>query len=294
MLETILVAMFLAFGSILPIIYDGLERKVRAALQSRIGPPITQTLYDVVKLFHKESKPVNTYPYVAYAVVTSILLLTASLTGLALLALTGDYATYLTLTIITLMVAHTSQTIAPLLIPSPFSQIGGAREVVLSLVNESTLLVSVGIYLATSPKTLNRPLDPALAIGVAIVLTMLAISTYVATGRTPFDIAEAEPELASGTIVELSGPLLALHIYSTLMKRLVVKTLFVLLALMLFVAPGPLLLALAFISIPVAWLAYSIPAVLLGRSRIDLAPRTLVKIYLVLLALSITELLLVM
>ena len=36
-------------------VYDGVERKVRAAIHTRIGPPVLQTWYDIVKLFSKEA-----------------------------------------------------------------------------------------------------------------------------------------------------------------------------------------------------------------------------------------------
>jgi len=35
-------------------IFDGLRRKITARLQNRIGPPITQTWYDILKLLRKE------------------------------------------------------------------------------------------------------------------------------------------------------------------------------------------------------------------------------------------------
>jgi len=52
------------FGAWLSILLDGVERKIKARIQSRIGPPVTQTLYDLLKLLEKEVKPIHTMPFV--------------------------------------------------------------------------------------------------------------------------------------------------------------------------------------------------------------------------------------
>ena len=38
---------------------SGLDRKLTARVQRRIGPPVLQPFYDVVKLFHKEPLALN-------------------------------------------------------------------------------------------------------------------------------------------------------------------------------------------------------------------------------------------
>ena len=44
------------FGSVLlGLVYKGLDRKLAAQMQGRIGPPIRQPFYDVVKLMVKEN-----------------------------------------------------------------------------------------------------------------------------------------------------------------------------------------------------------------------------------------------
>ena len=44
-----------AFGIIFGLLYKGIDRKLSAHMQGRIGPPIRQPFRDVVKLFTKEN-----------------------------------------------------------------------------------------------------------------------------------------------------------------------------------------------------------------------------------------------
>ena len=53
------------FGIIFGLLYKGIDRKLAAHMQGRIGPPIRQPFRDVVKLFTKENiVPENAIPWV--------------------------------------------------------------------------------------------------------------------------------------------------------------------------------------------------------------------------------------
>ena len=53
------------FGIILGLIYKGIDRKLSARMQGRIGPPIRQPFRDIVKLFTKENIiPENSIPWI--------------------------------------------------------------------------------------------------------------------------------------------------------------------------------------------------------------------------------------
>ena len=47
--------------------YEGLHRKINARLQNRIGPPIIQPFYDVIKLFQKKNLRSQNDPFFKYA-----------------------------------------------------------------------------------------------------------------------------------------------------------------------------------------------------------------------------------
>ncbi len=100
-------------GSILPVILDGVERKLKARVQSRIGPPITQTLYDLLKLTIKESKPLHTAPFIYFSVTSAVLTMMLSLVHAHFYALNGDVLIF-TLSISLLAVSLTMFTLIPL------------------------------------------------------------------------------------------------------------------------------------------------------------------------------------
>ncbi|MEM2456833.1 MAG: NADH-quinone oxidoreductase subunit H, partial [Candidatus Bathyarchaeia archaeon] len=39
---------------LMSLLFEGLDRKLHARMQKRIGPPLTQPFYDLIKLFSKE------------------------------------------------------------------------------------------------------------------------------------------------------------------------------------------------------------------------------------------------
>ena len=54
-----------AFGIIFGLFYKGIDRKLAAHMQGRIGPPLRQPFLDVSKLFAKENiVPENAIPWV--------------------------------------------------------------------------------------------------------------------------------------------------------------------------------------------------------------------------------------
>ncbi|MEM0326111.1 MAG: NADH-quinone oxidoreductase subunit H [Desulfurococcaceae archaeon] len=291
-MEFAVVATVLALvsGLLIPVLLDGVERKLKATLQSRIGPPIVQTFYDILKLLDKEYKPLHTESYIIYILLSFLLVSITSLALSLLYSLTG-YTLYI-IYASTLFALSTALFVSiPLLVPNPFSQIGAWREIMIALLNEVAFLLSIALSIVTLETRLHWPPDLSV-LGAILVLLMLFISGYIATGRPPFDIAEAEPELASGVFVEFSGPMLALNAYSLLLKRLVVKVIIASLLVNLLKTSNPLIsLALVYLLVLVTWIVFTVVSVLLGRTRVDVGFSTLAKIYIPLIASIITVLL---
>lgn len=281
----------LLIGVIFPVFFDGIERKLKAFLQSRIGPPITQTFYDLLKLINKEIKPIHTIHFIIPYLLSFVLSALASILMVEIYVYTGELI-YITLGISLLAISLTSLTIAPLLIPNPFSYAGGMREVILALINESAFIVSITIYisLVNNLMQLKAPNVP-IALSVITTTVTMFVSGYALTGRVPFDIAEAEPELASGILVEFSGKLLATYLYCNLLKRFLVT----LITAGVITAPlmkyGVFSLIITFILTMLLWIIFAVISTILGRSRVDLAPKTLAKTYILFISLSITGLL---
>lgn len=292
---TALIASSIALGcSILAVLLDGVERKLKAAIQSRIGPPITQTLYDLLKLSIKEVKPIHTTTYLLLYYISFVTCAVSSVYLIALYAMIGEQFV-LAMSLALFAVSLTALTLIPLLIPNPFSYIGGMREVILALVNESSFIIAIPLYLLTM-SLINREIStvvPTITITLTSLIILILSSGYALTGRPPFDIAEAEPELASGMFIELSGPLLATYLFFNLLKRFIVKFLIGTLFITTLLGHGIIVVLVSILAAIILWISFAITGAILGRSRIDIAPLTMAKVYIALYILSITGLLVI-
>ncbi|MEM1623745.1 MAG: NADH-quinone oxidoreductase subunit H [Sulfolobales archaeon] len=249
-------------------VYDGLERKIRAAIHTRIGPPILQTWYDILKLFTKEIVvPVGgawctlvTALELLALIASSVILYHISSYGLGHATLPESVAfIVLTSVVATLAIVRAvSQN-------NVFSVVGGFREFSLMLSAEPFLAVSF-LFLASGAGSLASR---------SIATAVLAVSSYVISGRVPYDIAEAEPELASGVNIELAGPLLGLATISSVLKKLVSATLTALALISFAGLSGLSSLATVVAATPVVWVVHTVVSTILGRSRVDLAVRFL-------------------
>jgi len=288
MIEHIVVSIIVVLSIIFPTILDGVERKIKARIHSRIGPPILQSWYDIIKLFGKEQvMPRNSLHAVMLLIlltITQVFLIVYTSVSIIFQITQFDIVVIIALFII----LQTIFISIPLTIPNTFSVLGGSREIALTLVNEALFIVIMGFFIyytgITSFKQLTQ-LSPT--VYLLILLLALFITGYVSSGRIPFDIAEAEPELASGLMIEFSGPILGVFLLTFHIRRFFVKFFPSILFLGLFIHTPISLIIAGFITTIILWIIYAVIAAILGRSRVDLAPITLLKIYLVLIALSI-------
>lgn len=293
LVASLVLALITLLATPLSIILDGVERKIKAIIQSRIGPPITQTLYDILKLTVKEVKPIHTIPYLVLYYVSCVTTLVSSIYLASYYVYSGSLIS-LVLSVALFSVSLTAFTTIPLLIPNPFSYIGGMRELILAIANESAFIIGIGLYVSLT--SILQDKNPPLILGVTAISVLfftLFLTSYSITGRPPFDIAEAEPELASGILIELSGSLLATYMLINLLKRYTSKFIVSALLTVLIFGFGLIPLAVSIIITVFLWIIYSLVSTLVGRSRIDLAPLTIGKIYILLYLLSITVLLVI-
>ena len=208
----------LLFTAVVGLVVSWIDRFVTARVQMRVGPPVLQPFYDVVKLMIKETcVPADS---------ARELFLAAPLLGLAGVSLASTIiwrsllfaGTGFTGDIIVLMYVLTLPALAVILgsfaSRNPLASLGGSREMKLLLAYELPLVLAMlvvvvqvgGIRLAeilAAPAAVTR-LSGILAFLVAI-LCMQAKLTLV-----PFDAPEAETELSGGAYIEYSGPPLAM------------------------------------------------------------------------------------
>ncbi len=219
----------------------GLDRKVLARMQKRVGPPVIQPLYDFLKLLGKETivpKAANRKVFLAAPVVGfSALVVTALfLPVLGYRAFEGSadlivLLYLLTIPAVALIVGGSSS-------GNPYAGIGISREMVTVMSYELPLIC---IMLAVARKVggsslcfslseiaayqqANGSLLGSVALMPAAVAMLLVIPAEV--GTQPFDVAEAETEILEGPLIEYSGAPLAVFKLNTAMKMYIMTTLF--------------------------------------------------------------------
>jgi len=216
-----------ALALVLSPLCEGIMRKLRAAIHSRKGPPISQPYWDLLKLLGKED--LRTTGGVLYAILpaltlASVLLLATliSIGATAPLAFAGDMIVVLyvaAMSGVLIMVAGFSSA-------SPYASVGSSREMMMLLSVEPILAValSVGAFKAGT-LALGGIVDwqvqngPSISMAIGGVAFLLALQAVA--GKLPFDIAEADQEIMGGPLVEQSGPRLALFRWALWTKQLV-------------------------------------------------------------------------
>jgi formate hydrogenlyase subunit 4 len=196
----------------------GLDRIVSARMQSRVGPPVLQPFWDVLKLLSKRRLLVT--PFQEYY--AGCFLLFAIVAG-AIFFGGGDFL----LTLFALALAGVFLVLGAYAPNSPYSTIGAERELLQMMSYEPMLLiVAMGCFMVTRSFRVSdiygygRPLVrelPGVFLGLVFVLT-------IKLRKSPFDLSashHAHQELVRGLTTEFSGPTLALvevaHWYETVL-----------------------------------------------------------------------------
>ncbi len=233
-------------GAFFGLLYLGIDRKLVAHMQGRIGPPIIQPFRDVGKLLMKESIiPDGALSWlfklapILCLMGSAVLLLYIPIFGQkALLEDFGDAIVVLYLLIIpslALVVAGFSSS-------SPYATVGAQREMVIMMSYEFPLAMTIvaiawriGHVAETNPFMFSTvatyPIWSLVGpMGVAGTLILLIVLLLVTTGelsRIPFDLAEAETELAGGLLVEYSGRNLVLFYIADAIKTFAMASLII-------------------------------------------------------------------
>ncbi len=223
----------------------GIDRKLVARMQKRVGPPILQPFYDFFKLCGKET--------IIPAQASKTTFLIAPLVGLAALVViqlfipirgfsafsgTADIIVILYLLLIPALAAILGAAASG----SPYAGIGLSREMVTVIACELPLVL---ILLAIA-RTVGNAIDGRLCFSLgaiaeyqvengSLILKLSMIPAAIAflmvipgeTGNHPFDSAEAETEICEGMLAEYSGAPLAVYKLSHAVKMLTLTSLFV-------------------------------------------------------------------
>lgn len=228
-------------GGAIAFLYKGLDRKLAARLQGRIGPPLRQPLLDVGKLLVKENVVPRTAlpwlfraaPFAAFiASVTALLYIPVG----TLAPVLGGYGD-LILLLYLLAVPALAMALGGLASGSPYAVVGAQREIVMMMSYEFPLAIAaVGVAWRLAAEGISPAFSlgsivanpvwglvdsPLGWIGLAFLFVALLVVTPAELSKIPFDIPEAETEIAGGLLVEYSGVNLALFYLADVIKTVV-------------------------------------------------------------------------
>ena len=244
--------LMLLVGGAFSMLYRGIDRKLVAHMQGRVGPPIVQPFRDVQKLMMKESIIPDGAVQWLFKAAPFICLITSGLLLLyipmfgqpALLGGFGDVPRFgdALLVVYLLILPSLAFAAGGFASSSPYATVGAQREMVLLMSLEFPLAVSVvslgwriGQATAANPFMFSTIAEypiwslvgPLGVIGSLILLFALLVATSGKGAKVPFDMAEAETEIAGGILVEYSGRNLCLFYLADIIKAFAVSALVV-------------------------------------------------------------------
>ena len=198
--------LFAVIGSVIGCLLAGIDRKISARLQGRVGPSVLQPYYDVRKLLEKEAVSVNN---VEGTYITCALLFAFVAGGIFFAG--GN----LLLSVFVLTLSSLFFILAAYSTRSPYSEVGAAREALQIMAEEPmSLFIAVAFFLATASFDASAvfSLDhPAICSTWLAFLGFVFILT-IKMRKSPFDLSSshhAHQELVRGVTTEMSGPTLA-------------------------------------------------------------------------------------
>ena len=229
------------FALAVGLLFKGLDRRVEARLQRRVGPPLIQPLLDIAKLLTKETLIPKTAvrsvflaaPVVGFAgmaVCAAFIPVPGVFDGLYNM---GDLLVLfylLPIPAIAIMLGGSASS-------SPFGAMGFSREMLMMLAYETPLLMillAVAMLVGKATGTgaefsLLAIVDwqqnaGSLGLNPVMIPALLAYLIFLpgTMGVPPFDIPEAETEVLEGPLLEYGGPLLALFQIGSALKTFVV------------------------------------------------------------------------
>lgn len=199
------------FGIVAPVLgclLAGLDRKISARMQGRVGPPLLQPYYDVRKLFEKDRVAVNSSEavYIGCALLFTIiaggifysggniLMCVFVITLAALLFIMAAYCTR-----------------------SPYAEVGAARET-LQVMSYEPMVLFMAVAVFMSSKTLLGVgsfdsgivfmLNAPMITNIWLVFLGLLFVLTIKLRKSPFDLSmshHAHQELVKGVTTEMSG-----------------------------------------------------------------------------------------
>lgn len=204
---------FAVVAPVLGCLLAGIDRKVTARMQGRVGPSILQPYYDVRKLLEKDRVSVNSSEevYVAVALVFTLIAGGIFFSG-------GD----LLMCVFIVTLSALFFIVAAWCTRSPYAEVGASRETLQVMAYEPMVLfMAVGYALGIASMTgfLSFNVRAAFYMPAPVILSNVLVFAgllFVLTiklRKSPFDLSyshHAHQELVKGVTTEMSGRTLAM------------------------------------------------------------------------------------
>jgi NADH-quinone oxidoreductase subunit H len=224
----------LVFTAVAGLLVSWVDRKVTARVQWRVGPPLLQPFYDVVKLLGKEVVvPAGGSrlaflgaPLVGLAGVT----FAATLIGTAAIWPAAGFSGDVIVLLYLLVLPSLAIILGGIASANPLASVGASREMKLVISYELPFILAVlvpviqsGGELSLAGLLAHQAAQGAFAGSLSGVLALLVIipALQAKLALVPFDQAEAETEIMSGALIEYSGAPLAVYKLTKAMMLLV-------------------------------------------------------------------------
>lgn len=205
------------FTIVLGLVASWIVRKVSALVQWRVGPPLFQPFYDIMKLMGKETLiPQDAQRIVFFAaplVGMAGVLLLSTILGVAAFWPKETFVGDIIVAIYLMVLPSLALILGSSASASPHAAIGTSREMKLVMGYELPLVLAFIVVIIKTGGQLNLAAiagyTPALSISGMLAFLVALLCVQAKLGFVPFDIAESETEVAGGVIIEYSGALLA-------------------------------------------------------------------------------------
>ncbi len=202
--------LFLVLAIPISLLFVGIKRKLMARMQNRIGPPIRQPFYDIIKLFEKKESNSGAKENIIFRTMPLIYLITTFslffFLPFSIISFHLDFILFIYIFILGgalyILLGITSN--------SPYGYFGSMRDMTLMLCYEIIFAIVIFTFVVFADiQSLVEFNESWMLLKLPIASACLFIIALVETRITPFDTVEAHTEIIGSVETEFSGRSLA-------------------------------------------------------------------------------------
>ncbi len=203
--------LFLVLTIPISLLFIGIKRKLMARMQNRIGPPIWQPFYDIIKLFEKSESNSAAKENIIFRTMPLFYLITTFSLFLFLPFSIISFQLDFILFIYIFILGGALYILLGIVSNSPYGYIGSMRDMTLMLCYEIIFAIVIFTFVVFADiQTLAEFNESWMIWKLPIASACLFIIALVETRITPFDTVEAHTEIIGSVETEFSGRSLAL------------------------------------------------------------------------------------